>query len=607
MLRRSVARRTAASLAALTAKRDARAADVARLPEVQQAAKLLAALRAPDPAALRAGRTALPATRIALPAGEALPPNALRHVTDAALLTFFLHVESRVMSLLGEGFYTIGPCGEELLAPIGLLLRPTDPCALHYRHVAVNVARQLGLGTSLESIAADRARGYVVSAKDPVAGGAHCCIGGTPADYLVTSTLASQTPPAVGRAMGGILAHYTGVPSAFPPGFVSFVSLGDGSVNNAHFLAAVNLAEYAAFRKSKVPVVFCITDNGLCISLKQHGWIEQKFLNKFQMPVFRGAGNDAVSVLNTASEALAYARKERKPCCLYLNSITRRFGHAATDRQIAYRPQQEIDAAADDDVLRPFLGQMLDAGVFSSREELTAHAAGVWETVKRAFGDVWDEPKLTSRAALMQRVAAPLAPVPAAEEAPEIRRGVFGVTGPQRQVMRKHMTAVFAEVLAGHKNAVYIGEDVRHGGYYVVTDGLAQKFGARVQDFPPEEGAIVGAGMGYAQAGLLPIVEIPYAKYLDCGMDMFAEACFMHFLSDGKQPNGMIVRLQGFDRGVFGGNFHTHNTLHMPPGLDVVACSNGPQYARLIPTAAGWQRLARKMLTSVFSGHRGWS
>ena len=44
-------------------------------------------------------------------------------------------------------------------------------------------------------------------------------------------------------------------------------------------------------------------------------------------------------------------------------------------------------------------------------------------------------------------------------------------------------------------------------------------------DFAPDETALVGAGIGFAQAGLLPIVEIPYAKYLDCGADQFHEVC----------------------------------------------------------------------------------
>ncbi len=40
-----------------------------------------------------------------------------------------------------------------------------------------------------------------------------------------------------------------------------------------------------------------------------------------------------------------------------------------------------------------------------------------------------------------------------------------------------------------------------------------------------------------------------------------------------------MIRLQGFGRGLFGGNFHTHNTLYLPPGIDVVCYSNGRDYA----------------------------
>jgi pyruvate/2-oxoglutarate/acetoin dehydrogenase E1 component len=43
----------------------------------------------------------------------------------------------------------------------------------------------------------------------------------------------------------------------------------------------------------------------------------------------------------------------------------------------------------------------------------------------------------------------------------------------------------------------------------------------------------------------------------------------------------MVIRIQGFDRGKFGGNFHTHNSLpHIPPGVDVVCYSNGEDYVR---------------------------
>ena len=65
-------------------------------------------------------------------------------LVDAGLLTFLGHCESRVASLLGKGFYTIGPCGEEVMGVLGAVLNKDDPMALHYRHVAASV-RSLSL------------------------------------------------------------------------------------------------------------------------------------------------------------------------------------------------------------------------------------------------------------------------------------------------------------------------------------------------------------------------------------------------------------------------------------------------------------------------------
>ena len=36
-------------------------------------------------------------------------------------------------------------------------------------------------------------------------------------------------------------------------------------------------------------------------------------------------------------------------------------------------------------------------------------------------------------------------------------------------------------------------------GYYLVTEGLYAKHPFRVRDFPPDEGSIIGSGMGFAQ------------------------------------------------------------------------------------------------------------
>ena len=111
------------------------------------------------------------------------------------------------------------------------------------------------------------------------------------------------------------------------------------------------------------------------------------------------------------------------------------------------------------------------------------------------------------------------------------------------------MTRVIDEVLEKNPEVVYIGEDVEHGGYYLVTDGLAKKYPGRVIDFPPDETTLLGASMGFSQVGLLPIIEIPYSKYLDCGADTFYEIAISNWLTNQQCPNGMVIRVQGFDKG----------------------------------------------------------
>ena len=153
----------------------------------------------------------------------------------------------------------------------------------------------------------------------------------------------------------------------------------------------------------------------------------------------------------------------------------------------------------------------------------------------------------------------------------------------RRSVMRKNMTRAFEEILEVDPSTVYMymGEDVRHGGYYLVTDSLASKFHNRIIDFPPDEVSLLGAAQGMSQKGVTAIVEIPYAKYLDCASDMMTEIAIAPWLTQ-RTNGGMLVRLQGFDRGLFGGNFHTHNSLYnvLLPGVEVLCYSNGLDYAR---------------------------
>lgn len=494
---------------------------------------------------------------------------------DASLITMALHTESRIASLLGQGFYTIGPCGEELLSAVGSVLRPTDPMSLHYRHISVQIARQLSAGRTIQDVLLDRARGYVVSVKDPACAAVHCAIGGGEYDFLLTSTLASQALPAVGRALGNSLSHLLNIEKPkFQKSAISYVSVGDGSVNHSHFLSGVNLAEYVAYRNFKAPVLFGISDNNICISLRGYNWLANEWIKKLRMPCYLSDGRNIFDIWKQTREAENYVRGRGKPATLVFQNLTRRFGHAATDRQFAYFSEKEILEMEEKNPVAYLVNQLVAGGIITYE-----YAAQRFQEIRQILEDSFEvavnEPKITSRESLLQRNSAPLVPVNHVEA-----KLKASYSPNELHPMRKHMTEVIDEMLAKYTNLVYIGEDVTHGGYYLVTDGLAKKYPFRVADFPPEEAGLLGCAIGYAQAGLIPVVEVPYAKYLDCGADIFFEAIYAHWYSNGRQPNGMIIRLQGFGRGVFGGNFHTHNSLYLPPGLDVVCYSNGADYAK---------------------------
>jgi len=131
---------------------------------------------------------------------------------------------------------------------------------------------------------------------------------------------------------------------------------------------------------------------------------------------------------------------------------------------------------------------------------------------------------------------------------------------------------------------VILGEDVgRVGGVFRVTQGLWDEFGDdRVVDTPLSEGGIIGAAIGMALYGLVPIPEIQFADFIYPAFDQIvSELAKLRWRSGGEYPAKVVIRAP-VGGGIRGGLYHSQSPealfIHVA-GLKVV-CPSSPYDAK---------------------------
>jgi pyruvate dehydrogenase E1 component beta subunit len=126
---------------------------------------------------------------------------------------------------------------------------------------------------------------------------------------------------------------------------------------------------------------------------------------------------------------------------------------------------------------------------------------------------------------------------------------------------------------------VVLGEDVgKVGGVFRVTQGLFDEFGEdRVIDTPLSEGGIIGAAIGMALYGLVPIPEIQFSDFIFPAYDQIvSELAKYRYRSGGEYPAKLVIRTP-VGGGIRGGHYHSQSPeslfIHIA-GLKVVCPSN---------------------------------
>ncbi len=538
--------------------------------------------------------------------GDRVSPNSdlgradFLRIFEAQMSSRHLDLVAREMRARNEGFYTIGSAGHEGNAVIGHLSRITDPAFLHYRSGGFMMAR--GFKDPEVDPIRDTALSLAASSEDPISGGRHKVWGSrrlwVPPQ---TSTIASHLPKAVGCALAIEQARRLGLELPVPADSIVICSFGDASANHSAAAGAFNAAQWSAFQKLPVPILFVCEDNGLGISVKTPGgWIESSFAARNNLAYFKADGLDVVDTWNVAREAIETCRQKRLPVFLHLR-VKRLLGHAGTDVETDYMKLREVEAAEACDPLLVSAETAIEAGILTAPEirELYERIRG---EVRQAAAAAGQRPRLQTT----DQIMLPLAPLDEAAVAAEAQRSadadersrIFGGADrlPENAAPRHlsiQINRALHDLMIKYPEATLFGEDVaQKGGVYTVTTGLARAFkGTRVFNTLLDETTILGLAQGAGLMGMLPFPEIQYLAYFHNACDQLrGEACSLQYFSNAQFANPMVVRIAslGYQKG-FGGHFHNDNSitaLRDIPGLIIACPSRGDDAAMMLRTAA---------------------
>jgi 2-oxoisovalerate dehydrogenase E1 component len=419
----------------------------------------------------------------------------------------------------------------------------------------------------------------------------------------------AKHPEAAARAEGDYRAFHN---VRFHADEVAVTTIGEGSTSQGEFWEALNTAS-----NKKLPVIFCIEDNGYAISVPVEantpgGNISRLVANFPNFYFAEVDGTDPEASYFAFKAAAEHCRAGKGPAFVHGHCV-RIYSHSFSEDDKNYRQKSEREADAMRDPLHKLQMRLLREGILSTGE-LTDLEQQIDEHVA---------------AAAARAVAAPL-PVPASipkhvysedfdptreeletdpiwldegtEEGLDEGDGKRIATKADKtmadlinvclrdEMRRDPRILVYGEDVADATREEALKETKGKGGVFALTAGLQTEFGSeRVFNSPLAEANIVGRAVGYAVRGLKPVVEIQFFDYIWPAVHQIRnELALMRWRSNGTFRSPVVIRVPigGYLTG--GSIYHSQSGesifTHIP-GLRVVFPSNALDANGLLRTA----------------------
>ena len=444
-------------------------------------------------------------------------------------------IEEKMLVLLRQGRLSkwFSGIGQEAIA-VGVVtaLRPDDYLLPLHRNLGVFTTRGLEL-TRLFRQLFGRDGGFTKGRDRTFHFGdlEHHLVG-------MISHLGAMLPVADGLALAARLQGRTQVVAAF---------VGDGGTSEGDFHEALNLAAVW-----KLPVLFVVENNqwGLSTPVSQQ-YACRDLADRAAGYGMAGAvvdGNDLLAVRAAVSAAAERGRSGQGPSLLEFKTFRMR-GHEEASGT-AYVPPEALRAWAARDPIQRFETVLTERGVLPAPQRTALR----------------DRLKAIVDQAAEAALAAPEPDSTADKEAADVF-APSGLTlveppaGAPVQEMR-YVDAIrdgLRLALQRHPRALLIGQDIaEYGGVFKVTEGLLAEFGpSRVLNTPIIESGALGAALGLALEGFVPMVEMQFGDFITCGFNQIVNNLAKNHYRWGARA-GVVIRAP-IGGGTGAGPFHSQN------------------------------------------------
>jgi 2-oxoisovalerate dehydrogenase E1 component len=452
-------------------------------------------------------------------------------------------LEEQILTPQGKIKYQFSASGHELTQVLlaQALNHPHDAATVYYRTRPFTLASGLTLE---EALAAGLAR-----AKGPSMG----------RDVGVMFNLPRRTGATILPSSGDVGAQYTpaaGWAQAIRyraevlgesswEGALAVALGGDGSVAANGFWAALNIVTTL-----RLPMIFFIEDNQFGISVPAHlqtpgGNIAANLSAFPNLQTYETDGCDAACTWETIKQAVLHVRSGTGPALIRLR-VPRLSGHTFVDNQAYKSPEQRQDDLSRDPL--PCLRQyLIDIEVFTPAQwkDLEAQIDDELQAALAAAENTANpDPKLVTQHVYYEGIPPMQGGLRPEEVLPASGSSTPKPGGPRINLVDAVRRTLDFE-LSINPRLVIFGEDVGlKGGVHGATIDLQHKYGEkRVFDTSLSEEGILGRGAGMALAGLLPVPEIQFRKYVDPATEQINDLGTLRWRTDNHFAAPLVLRI----------------------------------------------------------------